>query len=121
MNRLWFAALFICFLIGGCTNIDKSIPDERLIGEWATEKVMTKLGESQTYIKFKKNGTFVLRHSLFQMTQTISSEGTYSTDGNVLYLHGPNKSTKQSFQVENGILTIHEDSGDTFRYMKLTR
>jgi Lipocalin-like domain len=121
MNRLWFSALFICFLIAGCTNIGKSIPDERLVGEWATEKVMTQLGESQTYIRFKENGAFVLRHSLFQMTKTLSSEGTYSTDGNVLYLHGPNKSTKQSFQIENGILTIHEDSGDTFKYIKLTR
>jgi hypothetical protein len=119
-SRLWLPLLFVHFLFVGCIHSGTASLDDRIIGEWATEKIMSQLGESQSYIKFNKNGTFVLRTTLFQMKQMLSSEGTFSTDGDVLYFHGSDKSTKQSFRIENGILTIHEDSGDTFKYIKLS-
>jgi hypothetical protein len=119
--RLWLPLIFIYFMFVGCIHSGTTIHDDRLIGEWATEKLMSQLGESQSYIKFKEDGTFVIRTTLFQMKQTLSSAGAFSTDGDVLYFHGADKSTKQSFYIENGMLTIHEDSGDTFKYKKLTK
>ena len=119
--RLLILFLAACALSIGCVGTGKTKIDERLIGEWQTDKILSQLGESQSYQHFKKDGTFVLRTTLFQMRQTLSTEGTFTTQGEQIYLQSPDKSLKQSYRIENGILIIYENGGDTFKYKKISK
>ncbi len=119
--RLWILLLAVCALSIGCVGTGTTKFDERLIGEWQTDKILSQLGESQSYQHFKKDGTFVLRTTLFQMRQTISAEGTFSTQGDQIFLQSPQKSVKQVYRIENTILIIYEIGGDTYKYKKLSK
>lgn len=119
--RSFIILLISCAMLIGCAETDTGKFDERLTGEWETDRILSQLGESQSYLQFKQDGTFVLRTTLLQMGQTLSAEGTFSTQGDRIFLSSPGKSLQQKYRIDNGLLIIHEDSGDTFTYKKLSK